>query len=63
MLTIEVMHCQPLVVPLAGAALLTALRGFATDPRQLRCLAAGRAPIAARASVVMQSDVHAAALR
>ena len=62
-LTIEVIHCQALVVPLAGRALLTALQALATDPRQLRCLAAGRAPIAARASIVMQTDVHAAALR
>jgi len=62
-LTIEVMHCQPLVVPLAGPALIAALRALATDPPQLRCLSAGRAPIAARASVVMQSDVRAAALR
>ena len=62
-LTISVVHCQPLVVPLAGPALATALRLLNDDPRQLPCLAAGRAPILARASVVMQSDVGEAALR
>jgi hypothetical protein len=62
-LTIEVTHCQSVVVPLAGPALVAALRLLDTDPRHQRCLLAGRAPIAARASIVMQSDVHAAALR
>ena len=62
-LTISVVHCQPLVVPLAGPALATALRLLNDDPRQLPCLAAGRAPILARASVAMQSDVGEAALR
>jgi hypothetical protein len=62
-LTIEVTHCQSVVVPLAGPALVAALRLLDRDPRHQRCLLAGRAPIAARASIVMQSDVHAAALR
>jgi hypothetical protein len=62
-LTIEVTHCQKLVVPLAGPALAAALRALDGDPRHQRCLAAERAPIVARASIVMQSDVHAAALR
>jgi hypothetical protein len=62
-LTISVVHCQPLVVPLAGPALAAVLRLLDDDPRQLPCLAAGRAPILARASVVMQSDVGEAALR
>jgi len=62
-LTIEVTHCQSVVVPLAGPALVAALRLLDSDPRHQRCLLAGRAPIAARASIVMQSDVHAAALR
>jgi hypothetical protein len=62
-LTISVVHCQPLVVPLAGPALAAALQFLNDDPRQRPCLAAGRAPILARASVVMQSDVEEAALR
>ncbi len=62
-LTIEVIHCQQVVVPLAGPALVAALRLLNTDPRHQRCLLAGRAPLAARASIVMQSDVHVAALR
>ena len=62
-LTIEVTHCQPLVVPLAGSALVAALRAFDGDPRYQHCLAAGRTPVVARASIVMQSDVHATALR
>jgi hypothetical protein len=62
-LTIEVTHCQNVVVPLAGPAVVAALRLLDTDPRHQRCLVAGRAPLAARASIVMQSDVHAAALR
>ncbi|MBS0388779.1 MAG: hypothetical protein JSR15_09890 [Proteobacteria bacterium] len=62
-LTIEVTHCQPMVVPLAGPALVAALLAFDGESRHQRCLVAGRAPIVARASIVMQSDVHAAALR
>ena len=62
-LTIEVTHCQPLVVPLAGPALAAVLAALDSDPRHRRCLAVGRAPIAARASMVMQSDVHADGLR
>ncbi len=62
-LTISVVHCQPLVVPLVGPALAEALRFLNLDPRQLPCLAAGRAPILVRASVVMQSDVQGDALR
>ena len=63
LLTIEVTHCQQVVVPLAGPALLASLRLLNTDPRHQRCLLAGRVPLAARASIVMQSDVRAAALR
>jgi TadE-like protein len=62
-LTISVVHCQPLVVPLVGPALAEALRLLNRDPRQLPCLLAGRAPILVRASVVMQSDVRGDALR
>ena len=62
-LTISVIHCQPLVVPLAGPALAAAMAWLDTDPRHQRCLAAGRAPIMARASLVMQSDVEGEALR
>jgi hypothetical protein len=62
-LTISVVHCQPLVVPLVGPSLAAALRLLAGDARQTACLEAGRAPIMARASVVMQSDVEAEALR
>lgn len=62
-LTIEVTHCQPLVVPLAGAALAAALASLDFEPRHQRCLAIGRAPIVARASLVMQSDVRADGLR
>lgn len=62
-LTIEVTHCQHVVVPLAGPALVAALRLLDTDPRHQRCLIAGRTPLVARASIVMQSDVQAAALR
>ena len=62
-LTIQVVHCQPLVVPVVGPALAAALSWLDSDPRHQRCLAVGRAPILARASLVMQSDVHADALR
>ena len=62
-LTIEVIHCQSLVVPMVGPALATALLALDGDAQHQRCLAAGRAPIAARASIVMQSDVRALALR
>jgi TadE-like protein len=62
-LTISVVHCQPLVVPLVGPSLATALRLLNDDPRQSSCLEAGRAPIMARASVVMQTDVQGEGLR
>jgi hypothetical protein len=62
-LTISVVHCQPLVVPLVGPSLAAALRLLDSDARDGPCLAAGRAPIMARASVVMQTDVQAGALR
>ena len=61
-LTLVVTHCQPLVVPLVGSALaelLTAIDGDAIDQR---CYARGRAPLRARASVVMQSDLWVASL-
>ena len=62
-LTISVVHCQPLVVPMVGRALAAALAILDRDPRHQRCIAAGRAPILARASLVMQSDVQGDALR
>jgi hypothetical protein len=62
-LTISVVHCQPLVVPLVGPSLALALQLLNDDPRQAACVGAGRAPILARASVVMQSDVQGGALR
>jgi hypothetical protein len=62
-LILEVTHCQPLVVPLAGPALAATLVLLDSDPRHQRCLAIGRAPIVARASLVMQSDVRADGLR
>jgi len=62
-LTLEITHCQPLVVPLAGPALAAAWGIIDPDPQHQRCLAAGRSPIRARASVVMQSDVQGGALR
>jgi hypothetical protein len=62
-LTIEVTHCQSLVVPLAGPALVAALELLDSEPRHWRCLASGRAPVVARASLAMQSDVHADGLR
>jgi uncharacterized membrane protein (UPF0127 family) len=63
-LSISVVHCQPLIVPLAGPALATTLQLLGGGgPRQETCLAAGRAPLLARASVVMQSDLRAEALR
>jgi hypothetical protein len=57
-LAISVVHCQPLAVPIVGPALASALELLDTDPRHRRCIAAGRAPILARASLVMQSDVR-----
>jgi len=61
-LTLVVTHCHPLVVPFVGSALaelLTAIDGDAIDQR---CYARGRAPLRARASVVMQSDLWVASL-
>jgi hypothetical protein len=62
-LTVAVIHCHPLVVPLAGPALAAALFLLDADPRHRFCLSAGRAPILARASLVMQSDVQGEALQ
>ena len=62
-LTIAVVHCQPLAVPLAGPALAAALVWLDTAPQHHRCIGAGRAPLFARASLVMQSDVRAEALQ
>ena len=61
-LTISVTHCQALVVPMAGPALAAAMAILDQDPRHRLCLAAGRTPILARASVVMQSDVRSGGL-
>jgi hypothetical protein len=58
-LTVSVMHCQPLVVPLVGPALsgLLLLTSGAGTGAEARCRAAGRAPLRARASLVMQTDL------
>jgi len=58
-LTVSVMHCQPLVVPLAGPALagLLALTSGTGSGAEARCRAAGRVPLRARASLVMQTDL------
>jgi hypothetical protein len=62
-LTVAVIHCHPLVVPLAGPALAAAMSLLDADPRHQPCLRTGRAPILARASLVMQSDVRGEALK
>lgn len=54
-LALEVVHCQALVVPLAGATLAAMLREFDHDPRHATCIAAGRAPLLARAVIEMQT--------
>jgi hypothetical protein len=56
-LTIVVTHCQPLVVPFVGPALAATLAVFDAEVAHQRCYALGRAPLRARASLVMQSDV------
>lgn len=58
-LTVSVMHCQPLVVPLVGPALSELLLLVAGPGvgAEARCRATGRVPLRARASLVMQSDV------
>jgi hypothetical protein len=61
-LTIVVVHCQPLVVPFIGPALAAMLAAFDAEAVHQRCYALGRAPLRARASVVMQSDVLVAML-
>jgi hypothetical protein len=62
-LTIGVIHCQPLVVPLVGPALASALALIDAEPQHQRCYGLGRAPLRARASVAMQSDLPLSALR
>jgi len=63
-LTVSVMHCQPLVVPLVGPALseLILLTSGLGTGAEARCRAAGRLPMRARASLVMQSDLPLANL-
>ncbi len=61
-LSIVVMHCQPLVVPFIGPALAAMLTAFDAQVDHQRCYALGRVPLRAHASVVMQSDVHIAML-
>lgn len=62
-LTVSVMHCQPLVVPLVGPALSellilsSGLGPGEVEGAEARCRAAGRVPLRARASLVMQSDL------
>jgi hypothetical protein len=58
-LTVSVMHCQPLVVPLVGPALagLLELTSGAGTSAEARCRAAGRVPLRTRASLVMQTDL------
>jgi len=56
-LAIVVTHCQPLVVPIVGAALAALLADMDPDPVHQRCYALGRAPLRARAMTVMQSDI------
>jgi hypothetical protein len=62
LLTLEVAHCQPLVVPVVGAALAQGLLLLNGDTADAACLAIGRIPLKARATVVMQSDLKAANL-
>jgi len=62
LLTLEVAHCQPLVVPVVGAALAQGLLLLNAGTTDAACLAIGRIPLKARATVVMQSDLKAANL-
>ena len=58
-LTVSATHCQPLVVPLVGPALseLLLLTSSPGTGAEARCRAAGRVPLRARASLVLQSDL------
>jgi hypothetical protein len=62
LLTLEVAHCQPLVVPLVGTALAQGLLLLGPGTTDAACLAIGRIPLKARATLVMQSDLKAANL-
>jgi hypothetical protein len=62
LLTLEVAHCQPLVVPVVGPALAEGLALLAGGGRDAACYALGRIPLKARASLVMQSDLKLANL-
>jgi hypothetical protein len=57
LLTLEVTHCQPLVVPVVGAALAQGLLLLNAATADASCLAIGRIPLKARATMVMQSDL------
>ena len=60
LLTLEVTHCQALVVPVVGPALAQGLLLLNAGTTDLACLAIGRLPLRARATVVMQSDLKVA---
>ena len=62
LLTLEVTHCQPLVVPVVGPALAQGLLLLNVGTKDAACLAIGRIPLRARATVVMQSDLRVANL-
>lgn len=57
LLSIVVIHCQPLLVPFVGSALAQLLATLDADSVHQRCYALGRAPLRAHASMVMQSDL------
>jgi len=61
-LTLEVTHCQRLVVPVVGPALATTLAVLEAGGRDAACYALGRVPLRARATLVMQSDLKVANL-
>jgi hypothetical protein len=58
-LTLEVAHCQPLVVPVVGEAIARGLLLLNAASADAACLAMGRIPVKARATAVMQSDLKA----
>lgn len=56
-ITLEATHCQRLVVPFVGPALASALALLELGGRDAACYAAGRVPLKARATLLMQSDL------
>ena len=62
LMTLEVTHCQPLVVPVVGPALAQLLLVLEAGGADAPCLALGRAPLRARATLVMQTDLKVANL-